>query len=138
MDNSIAIDPDSLLTWVLLVTAIVGAVVAVGKTTVRALDKRVQELHDKMEIEVRAATAQIQPNANGGSSLADANRTVEKLDQSLKRIHTRLDAMEQRSVEQSRDMDGLLNWASGRPCLWQIDRTLRKAEHQADEDDGHA
>lgn len=135
MDNAIAIDPDSILTWVLLLTAIVTAVVAVGKTTVRALDKRVQELHDKMEKEVRAATAQIQPGANGGASLADANRAVEKVTSSLQRIHVRLDAMEQRSVEQTRDMEGLLGWAQGRPCLWQIDRQLRKADQEAEQRD---
>ena len=128
--NSFTIDPDSWLPWIALITAIVTAVVAVGRWTVRALDKRVNDLHQRMEAEVQTRTAQIQPGANGGSSLADANRAVEKVTSSLQRIHVRLDAMEQRAVEQSRDMDGLLNWAAGRPCLWQIDRKLNAAREE--------
>lgn len=103
------VDPNRLLPWVTLIIAIVTAVVA----STRWLRKQLQE-------EVRRSTAQIQPGANGGSSLPDVIKAVHELAtdnrEQHKRLHGRVDSLQT-------DVQNLQLWAQGRPCL--LDRHER-------------
>lgn len=118
--TAVTLDGQVLLTWATLVIAVVGAVVAVGRWIIKSLDSRVRDLHDRMEIEVRRATAPIQPDANGSLSLPDVARSLRALaaanDKAHARLHERIDVV----VSDVRDLQ---LWAADRPCL--LDRQDR-------------
>lgn len=119
---SVTLDAQVILTWVTLVVAVVGAVVAVARWTVKAIRHAVAE-----------ATQQIQPDANGGASLPDVGRSVRALAESNDRQHQRL---HQRIDGLGADVKDLQLWAADRPCLLdrhdRVDRARRRlADRQA-------
>ena len=111
--GAVTIHPEQLLTWVTLVVAVVGAVVAVGRWTVRAIRRIVDD-----------ATRPIQPGANGGGSLPDVVRSLESMaranDKAHSLLHDRIDGL-------SGDVRELQNWAGGRPYLLDERGRLQRA-----------
>jgi len=103
VSTQVTLDAQALATWLGLIVASVGAVVAVGRWIIRSLDRRVREL-----------TRSIQPEANGGGSLPDVARSVKALaesnDRAHGRLHDRIDGL-------SGDVRELQLWAADRPCL---------------------
>lgn len=65
-------DANAWFDLVLAVAAVVAIVLGVVRWVNRAFEKRIVE-------EIRAATYQIQPNSNGGKSLADLHKKVDTL-----------------------------------------------------------
>lgn len=122
--TTVTFDAQVILTWVTLVVAVVGAVVAVSRWTVRSLDAKVRDLHEKMETEVRRATAPIQPNANGGGSLPDVARAIASLAADNERAHAHLG---RRVDKVSADVEDLQVWAGGRPCLLDVHQRAERA-----------
>ena len=125
--TTVTLDAQVILTWVSLVVAVVGAVVAVGRWIIKSLDARVGMLHDKMEAEVRRATAPIQPTANGGGSLPDVARAIHRLseanDAAHQRLHERIDVV-------SDDVRDLQLWAGDRPCRLDVQQRQRRARQR--------
>jgi len=67
---------------------IAGVVWAVVKFAVlKPLDKRIKEV-----------TKQIQPGANGGESLSDANRKIDNLSEDIEHLIERIEAVETRQM----------------------------------------
>lgn len=77
----------------------IAAVIAIVVSTVKFLDR---SLEKKIIKEIREATTQIQPNANGGKSLTDLHKKVDALADAvceLKNGHEKLER-ELRKVEE--------------------------------------
>ena len=118
--TTVTLDAQVILTWVTLVVAVVGAVVAVARWTVRTLRHIVEE-----------TTAPIQPTANGGGSLPDLHRAVQSLarenETAHRRMHERIDVV----VDDVRDLQ---MWAGDRPCLLDVQQRQRRARQRLRED----
>jgi ubiquinone biosynthesis protein UbiJ len=83
---------DVVIGWGQVATALAAISVVVGfvfrRVVLKPLDRKIAE-----------ATKQIQPNANGGESLADVNKKVDDLTSTINQIDKRLDQIEERNSE---------------------------------------
>lgn len=116
MSTEWTLNAEVLLTWLTLIVAVVGAVVGVGRWTVRSLDRRIEVM-----------TRPIQPEANGSLSLPDVARSIQRLadsnDQAHKRLHERIDSL-------GTDVRTLELWAGERPCLLERDDRLARVKER--------
>ena len=118
--TTVTLDAQVILTWVSLVVAVVGAVVAVSRWTVRTIRHIVTE-----------ATQQIQPDANGGASLPDVARSLHRLSDANDRAHSRL---HERIDTVADDVRDLQLWAGDRPCLLDVEQRQRWVRQRLRED----
>lgn len=83
-------DPGAITNWLFLIALVSGGATAIYKV--------IKKVEQAMVI-VEERTAPIQKDANGGSSLADANRRLEKIDSSVNRVHERIDEVHGRITD---------------------------------------
>jgi hypothetical protein len=82
------------------VAAVVGIVIGLVRWANRSLEKRIVQ-------EIKEATYQIQPTANGGKSLADLHKKVDRLAIDMDLVKSNLVALEDDVEQLEHDVEGL-------------------------------